>query len=98
VFLGATPLVHTYRYYDITTPTTKKKPLGAIALEFWAKPSTTPITDPNALDKEATVTKTPFTVDWRPEDVGKTVYTAARWITRTGKVGPWSDIVANVIV
>lgn len=95
--LNATPFNHNIAVNDSDTPTTKAKPAAAIALEWHAKASATPITDPELIEYAGLETVSPFQMTWSAGDVGKTAYYAARWITRTGLVGPWSDIASMTI-
>src|SRR5262249_27678925 len=94
----ATPLGHVLRYRDsIGSPTSKGKRYGAVQIQVFAVTSATPITDPTLLPLKLATTKSPALVSWDAGDAGKTAYYAARWITRTGKVGPFSPII-NFIV
>ena len=93
----ATPLQQTLQYSDATTPDSKAKPFGAIALQIFAKTSATPITDPTQLLFKKQVAKSPFVLDYDPADQANVCYIAARWITRRGLVGPWSAITAAVV-
>lgn len=91
-------LTHVLRYRDeLASPTSKAKPAGAIAMQIFGKASATPITDPNALTFLSQQTKSPFQVDLDPGDVGKQMYYVGRWVTRTGKVGPFGPIVSATI-
>lgn len=86
------------RWHDsIASPTSKAKPFGAICAEIAAMPSTTPVTDPNALVFQGIQTKSPFTLSLGSGDAGKIIYIAARWLTRTGLKGPWSAIINTVV-
>jgi hypothetical protein len=42
-------------------------------------------------------TKNPVGINFVAGDVGKVCYYAARWITRRGLVGPWSNIVSFTV-
>lgn len=95
--LFAQPQTLTLKFADSTTPTKKAKPFGAIALEVHAAASATAITDPALLPQVGNKTKTPFVLSFAAGDVGKTAYIAARWVTRRGLVGPWSDITTAVV-
>lgn len=92
-----TPLQMTLQSYDATTPTSKAKPFGAIGMQIARKTSATAITDPTALPIVDTITKSPFTLDWDGAEQGLRAYMAARWITRTGLVGPWGAIIEAVV-
>lgn len=93
----ATPLQQTLEYSDATTPMSKAKPFGAIALLVFAKTSATAITDPELLTYAKQVSKSPFVLDYAPGDQAKVAYIAARWVTRKGLLGPWSAITAAVV-
>lgn len=87
------PLQQIVRYRDYTSsPTSKGKPYGVVALQLFAKASTTPILDPTLLPLKATLTKSPGTIDWISADAGMQAYVAGRWITRKGLVGPSGPI------
>jgi hypothetical protein len=88
----------TLQYRDSAAVAGKAKPAGSIACDVYAKTSATPISDPNALTFVGTFTKSPFAINWAPTDSGKTAYIAARWKTRTGKVGAFSDVINNVVM
>ncbi len=59
--------------------------------------SATPVTDQSTLPQIAAPTKSPFILNLSSADIGKTFYVAARWATRTGLVGPWSQIISFVV-
>jgi hypothetical protein len=90
--LGATPGQLTLRYADQNTPTKRAKPSGAIGIQFAFATSATVVSDPNVLPIKSQVTKNPVALNFDSADNGKTAYIAARWITRRGLVGPWSNI------
>lgn len=86
------------RYRDTTaSPSVKSKPYGVIALLLFAKSSATPITDPETLTFIDLYTKSPLQVSLGSGEAGNTVYWAARWVTRTGLLGPWSPIISYVV-
>lgn len=93
----ATPLQQTLQFSDATTPDSKAKPFGSVALQVFAKTSETPITDQEQLLFKKQVTKSPFNLDYDPADHAKIAYIASRWITRRGLVGPWSAVTAAVV-
>jgi hypothetical protein len=96
--VGATPGQLTVRYADQNTPSARKKPVGAIALQLFAATSATVISDPSTLPLKASVTRNPVGLDFVSGDAGKTAYIAGRWITRRGLVGPWSAIATYIVV
>jgi len=86
------------RYRDATaSPSVKAKPYGVTSIALYALASATPITDPTALTFQGNFTKAPLTLSLGSADAGKTVYFAARWVTRKGLTGPWSSIVSYVV-
>lgn len=86
------------RYRDSTaSPSVKSKPYGVIQIQIYAEASVTPITDPTLLPLIIATTKSPVTIAMGSGTAGKTVYFAARWITRKGLVGPWSPIINYVV-
>lgn len=95
--VGATPLQHTLRYVDQNTPTKRAKPAGVIFLELMCQTSATPLTDPALIGFKQLSTANPVAVDFVQADAGKTAYYAARWVTRRGLLGPWSNIVSFTV-
>jgi hypothetical protein len=86
------------RYRDATaSPSVKSKPYGVVQIQIYGMASTTAVTDPTTLPLNTTTTKAPLQLSF-PGTAGKTIYIAARWITRKGLVGPWSSIVSYVSV
>lgn len=95
---AALPLQHVLRFRDETSsPSVKAKPYGVTQIQIFAQASATPITNPDAITFKQVGTKSPLLVSWDSADVGKQAYYAARWQTRTGKVGPWSTVIAMTI-
>lgn len=95
---GAMPLQHMLRYRDATAiPSVKAKPAGVIQLYLYGATSATVIVDPATLPMIRPATKSPLLVDFDASDKGKTCYYAGRWVTRTGLMGPWSNITAAVV-
>ena len=88
---------HIVHFVDAATPTSKAKPAGARGCQIWAKIGTTPPTSQNELTYLSTDTKTPYTYDFDPPDVGKTAYYWLRWENTTGETGPWSAMVSATI-
>lgn len=96
--VSASTLTQVIRSRDsMAAPSVKAKPAGAVALQLYGTASATPVTDPTALKFLGLQTKTPFQVSWTSGDAGKQAYYAARWVTRTGLVGPWSSIVSFTV-
>lgn len=94
----ALTLSHVLRYQDaLASPTVKSKPYGVTQMYCYAMTSLTPITDPTLLPFITSCTKSPTLIPWEAGDVGKKAYYAARWATRTGKLGPYSPIVSYTV-
>lgn len=88
---SSVPGVQTLRYTNPSSPTSRAKPEGAIALQLFRSTATTLPTDPLAGGYLGAYTKIPLTVENSPGDKGKTARYWARWQNRKGEVGPWSD-------
>ena len=95
---SASSLGHIIRFRDSTaSPSVKAKPYGVIQVQMYGLISATPVTDPTTMALVGTPTKSPCTITWTSASLGKTAYYAARWVTRTGLVGPWSPIINYVV-
>lgn len=95
--VAATPLQLTLRYADQNTPDKRAKPAGVLCMEIFSSVSATVISDPDTLAFYGLATKQPVALDFSSGDVGKTAYTAGRWVNRKGQVGPWSNIVTFTV-
>lgn len=42
-------------------------------------------------------TKTPYKMEFKEEERGKTVYIALRWQNTKGQLGPWSEIISTIV-
>ncbi len=84
-------------FVDETTPTRKAKPSGVMGSEIWLKIGDPPPTDPQELTFVALDTATPYVMEFKGEDVGKTAYFMLRWVNRKGESGPWSQTVSMMI-
>jgi hypothetical protein len=93
--IGATPGVHTIRFADEDTPNARAKPAGAIAMQLFRAVGERAASDPRQATYYASVTRQPFAVTFDHADNGKVATYFARWITRTGLVGPWSRAVSS---
>lgn len=83
-------LVSELGYADSTTPSHKKKPAGATALQLVGGAAAT-TTSPDNAPTIRMVTRTPFQIIWSSPGP---VRLWGRWTTRRGLTGPWSDELA----
>lgn len=90
ILLG-TPGQHKIQWRDSETPLSKAKPFGALQMELWTSVGTITAPDPSDANFHSLQTKSPFFVDLDVADTGKVITYFARWVTRTGIVGPWSS-------
>jgi hypothetical protein len=56
-----------------------------------------PPADMDALPFKDMVTKTHYTIRFKPEEVGKKAYISLRWQTQKGLKGPWSPMQEIVV-
>jgi hypothetical protein len=86
--------VHQLRYADERTPAARRKPAGAAQLQLNVAIAPGPVTDPAESQLYGLFTKQPIRVEHDPGKGGEagaqTATYLARWVTRTGKFGPWS--------
>ncbi len=71
----------------------KAKPYGVTQCRISGMVSATAISDPTTLPFLLQATKSPAVLNFPSSAVGKQVYLAAQWVTRTGAVSGWSPIV-----
>jgi hypothetical protein len=82
--------VHHLRYADENTPAARRKPHGVLQLQLNAVIAPAPAVDPGESRFVGLYTKQPVLVEHEPASAGLTATYFARWVTRTGKTGPWS--------
>lgn len=87
----------TLRARDQATPSSNAKPFGVIGGEIATTIGVAIATDPNAALFTRIQTKTPFTLDFAPADVGKICTIWSRWFNRKGELGPWSNSLSQTI-
>lgn len=95
--IGATPLQHTLRYADASTPDKRAKPAGATGLLLFVAYGPTVPTDPETAKFVGLFGRQPMLVDHAAENAGKTAYYCARWTNSKGQMGPWSGWVHLII-
>lgn len=103
VHVQSNPQVATMRYYDVTTPLTKAKPIGVAGIEIRQTIGTAPAVSPDDADYVNTWTKAPNTLDFLAGDAGKIVTVWGRWRTKAGpagrsQAGPWSTGISFAIL
>jgi hypothetical protein len=89
--VNATPGRHELRFADSLTPASRAKPFGAIGLQLFRAIDATEVPTPDGSELIGQFTTNPLRIDTDPADAGKTATYFARWVTRTGLVGPWSN-------
>ena len=89
--VNATPNRHELRYSDSATPDSRAKPAGTIGLQLFRVVGDEEVASPTGADLVGQYTTNPIRVDFNPDDVGKTATYFARWVTRRGLIGPWSN-------
>jgi hypothetical protein len=93
---SAISLNHTLRSFNTATPTSKSKPFGSIAIQVFRAIGTVAAIDPDQAVYYASVTKSPFVVNFGAQDQGKKCTYFARYQTTSGAAGiaatgPWSE-------
>lgn len=96
-FLSAGVGTHLLGFADELTPSSKRKPLGAVAVQLWLGVGTL-VTPLNDLDFYQQYSRFPAQVNFDPEDAGKLATYAARWVGRRGDVGPWSATLTATVL
>jgi hypothetical protein len=96
-------LRHEIRFFDENTPTSRKKPEGAVGCEIWVKIVEAGRTDGVPKDISecqylATDTATPYVAEYEGMHAGKMAHYILRWIYKGGEKGPISEVVSATIV
>ncbi|MDR2809087.1 MAG: hypothetical protein LBB84_00815 [Tannerellaceae bacterium] len=78
-------------FHDINSDH-KAKPYGVHGALLAYAVLDAPPASPNALTRTRMATRTPYTLEFREEERGKTVYIATCWENKKGEKGPWSEI------
>ena len=88
---------HEIRFADELTPSSRKKPAGAIQLELYVHVGPTPIVNWQDATFAGVYTKNPIQYEFTPDQANQTATYFARWRTQRGLVGPMSLPVAMTI-
>jgi hypothetical protein len=86
--------VQSLRFSDDNTPDSRAKPYGVTELQLFrgvADDERLPIAECQFYRK---ITRNPVEVMFTQEDDGKLATYYARWATKTGETGPWSNPVS----
>ncbi|MDP4270369.1 MAG: hypothetical protein Q8909_09615 [Bacteroidota bacterium] len=79
-------------YADSATPSSHSKPDGVAFCEIWYKlDSPAPVT-PDDCDKYCNISRSHDKIVFTPDQRGKVISGFARWVSKTGKTGPWGGI------
>jgi hypothetical protein len=89
--IAATPGAQTLRFADSFTPNSPAKPFGAANLQLFCVIAEEASADENAGQFLGAYTKNPIAVAFDPQDDGKVATYFARWASRKGETGPWSE-------
>jgi hypothetical protein len=75
----------------------RAKPFGVHGAELKWGFSETSIVNPDLLPNSLFSTRSPFRLQFRGEDRGRTVWFCLRWENTKGEKGPWSEIVSAIV-
>lgn len=88
--LGATPGAHTLRFADSSTPTSGRKPFGAIQIQLFVAVGAAPTADESTAQFYGAFTRNPIAVGFAQAEDGQVATYFGRWASRRGDTGPWS--------
>lgn len=102
-FIAATPLQHTLRWADQTTPALRAMPFGVVALELdvWVFTPITPPPPPGPPGPPTmvlTLTKQPAAINFTSDQIGKMAFYQGNWRTIRGLLGPVSNAISQTII
>jgi hypothetical protein len=93
-------LTHTLRLVDESTPTRRARPRGVERAEVFVAftPTNAPApADPNAYRYVQSVSDGSAVLSFDTPDAGMQAHYVARWVTRRGAIGPWSQTASATI-
>lgn len=93
-------LTHTLRLVDESTPTRRARPRGAERAEVFVAftPTGTPApNDLNAFRYVQSVSDGSTVLSFEQPQGGMTAHYVARWVTRRGAIGPWSETASATV-
>lgn len=97
VVVGYNPLGHVLQLRDETTPVSRAKPPGVIAAQVWAKIGAPAPVQLSECALQGVYTKPFLELTYPGASAGLMAYYLTRWQTRTGLVGPLSDLAGATI-
>ena len=90
-------LQHTIHWTEEATPDNKRKPIGAMGAEIWAKYDGPPPVDETECTFLTLDASTPYLKTYSGTDGGKMAHYLIRWRMRDGSTGPWAETVSATI-
>lgn len=93
-------LTHTLRLVDESTPTRRRKPAGTERAEVFVAftPTNTPApSNLSAFRYVQSVSDGMAVLSFEQPQGGMTAHYVARWVTRRGAIGPWSDTASATV-
>ena len=96
LFRAVLPLRHVLGY-AIVEVGGRSKPAGAIGLQLFCHVGDAPPKGPGEARFLRFISKQPYAVDFKAEQVGQTAHYYARWQTLTGETGPWSQVLRMTV-
>ena len=93
---SASPGQQILRASDSATPDKRAKPYGVIGLQLVRGTGPSVPVDGTGLPFVGLFTRQPMVVSSPPALIGVAVHYVGRWVTMTGKTGPWSSVVSFV--
>ena len=91
-------LLHSIRFVDEQSPTSKAKPDGVHGCEIWMKLGGEAPKSAKELQFKGVCTRSPFEVEFEGTDSGLIAYYWLRWVNTRGEQGPWSSTASAMVV
>lgn len=90
-------LQHTLKIWDDSNPSRRSKPKGVFGCQVWVKTGEGVPSGQKDCVLLDTAPKTLYTVEYDPENAGKTAHYMLRWVDKNGLAGPWSETISATI-
>jgi hypothetical protein len=92
-------LQHTLTFVDETTPASRRKPAGTLALELWIKKGGPAPVGIEECSFHGVISKFQERISFESADAGAVVHYVARWIGKDGgRKAPKSDVASCMVV